>query len=278
MKCATSQYALATPMRLALLTCFVTLPLWSAAALAQTSDNPVTGQALFENTRTASGKTSISMSCTACHNSVENRRIAVSLSSGGLADPYADISFDSAMTRLSDALQNQGAMAQFRVLDPQQVRDIAAYIADTPKTTPASETQLNFTAAVNGFSAAQTVRLKHATATSENLQIVSVAAIGIGQANFVVQPACNNVTLTPANSCSLTVTYAPANSTLSTPDLVFTLRQGPSTNTTFERVLFLNGSVASTTPPADDSGGGALGLGWLAALGLAVAAQARRRG
>ena len=117
--------------------------------------------------------------------------------------------------------------------------------------------------------------LKHSTAVNvgENLQITSVAAIGPGAANFVLaKSGCEGVTLRPADSCSITVTYAPTNSTVSTPDLVFTMKQGAST-TTFERVLFLNGSVTTDS----GGGGGALGLGWLAALGVAVAALSRRR-
>lgn len=249
------------------------LTLICGTAQAQSAnDDPVSGRALFDNTASASGNAGLP-SCTSCHGSVEARRSQLS----GTGDSYADITFETAMTRFTAALANQPDMRPLRVLTNQQVRNIAAYIADTPKTTPVSETQLNFSAALNGNSAAQTVTLRHATATSETLQIVSVAAIGTGASNFVVQPACNLVTLQPGGACALTVTYAPTTSTVSTPDLVFTMKQGTST-TTFERVLFLNGSVASTTPPASDSGGGALGLGWLAALGLAVAALARRRG
>ena len=243
------------------------------AAQAQTADNPVTGKALFENTALASGNAGLP-SCTSCHGSVEARRSQIS----GTGDSFADITFDTAMTRFTAALATQPDMRPLRVLTNQQVRDIAAYIADTPKTTPESESQLNFSAALNGNSAAQTVSLKHSTAVSENLQITSVAAVGTGAANFVLAKAgCEGVTLAPAGTCSITVTYAPTTSAVSTPDLVFTMKQGAST-TTFERVLFLNGSIASTTPPATDSGGGgALGLGWLAALGTAVAALARRR-
>lgn len=244
------------------------------AAQAQTADDPVNGRALFENTPGTSGKAGITMSCPACHGSVQDRRAKISVSSGGLADSNADISFSAAMTRFTQALTTQPDMRPFQALDLQQVRNIAAYLADTPKTTPESETQVNFSAALNGNSAAQTVTLKHSTAVNENLQVTSVAAFGTGAANFVLaKSGCEGVTLIPAGSCSITVTYAPTNSTVSTPDLVFTMKQGTST-TTFERVLFLNGSVASTT---DSGGGGALGLGWLAALGAAVAALARRR-
>ncbi len=254
------------------------LSVLALSAQAQTSDNPVTGRALFENTPGASGKAGITMSCPACHGSVQDRRSAISAATGNGGDINADISFDAAMTRFTQALTNQPDMRQFQALDPQQVRHIAAYLADTPKTTPTSESQLNFSAALNGNSAAQTVSLKHSTAVDENLLVTSVAASGTGAANFVLAKAgCEGVTLTPANSCSITVTYAPATTGVSSAYLVFTMRQGASTNTTFERVLYLNGSVAASTPPADDSGGGALGGGWLAALGGAVAALARRR-
>jgi len=252
------------------------LTLICGAAQAQTAnDNPVVGKALFENTASASGNAGLP-SCTSCHGSVEARRSQLS----GTGDSYADITFDAAMTRFTAAITRAGSpMQQFSALDPQQVYDIAAYLADTPKTTPVSETQLNFSAALNGNSAAQTVTLRHATATSENLRVVSVAAVGPGAANFVVQKAnCEGVTLTPGASCpAVSVTYAPTTGGVSTADLVFTLRQGTST-TNFERVLFLSGTIAGNTPPAGDSGGGALGLGWLAALGLAIATLARRRG
>lgn len=257
----------------------LTLALLALAAQAQTADNPLTGKALFENTPVASGKAAITMSCPACHGSVQDRRAKISVSSGGIADSNADITFSAAMTRFTQALASQPDMRPFQALDVQQVRDIAAYLADTPKTTPTSESQLNFSAALNGNSAAQAVSLKHSTAVSENLQVTSVAVVGTGAANFVIgnRTGCEGVTLTPAGSCSITVTYAPTTGTVSTPDLVFTMKQGSST-TTFERVLFLNGSIAATTPAADAGGGGSLGGAWLAALGLAVVALARRRG
>jgi cytochrome c553 len=264
-------------MRLPIAPLLSVLALSAVTAQAQTVDNPVTGKALFENTPGTSGKVGITMSCPACHGSVQDRRSKISASTGGAADSNADIQFDAAMFRFTQALTNQPDMRPFQALDLQQVRHIAAYLADTPKTTPTSESQLNFSAALNGNSAAQTVTLKHSTAVNETLQVSSVQAVGTGAANFVLaKSGCEGVTLTPAGTCSITVTYAPTTSVVSTPDLVFTMKQGAST-TTFERVLFLNGSMAST-PPASDSGGGALGSTWLAALGLAVLALARRRG
>lgn len=241
-------------------------------------DDPLAGRTLFNNTP-SSGKAGITLSCPACHGSVEDRRAHIS----GVGDPYADISFDQAMTFFARALQNQSAMQQFRALDVQQVRNIAAYLADTPEITPASDTTMSFTTtAINTVSAAQTLTIRHAVATSETLTIVGVAAVGPEAGNFTVQPACNGLVLQPAGTCSLNVSYSPRNANVSTPDLVVTLKQGTSA-VQFERALFLSGSIAGTTPPpatgGGDSGGGALGAGWLAALALAVASLpgSRRR-
>jgi hypothetical protein len=232
-----------TPAPLAL-----ALSVLAFAAQAQTADNPVTGKALFENTP-ARGKAGPELP--GCHGSVEARR-----SRQQYRRQLCRYHVRYGVARFTAALATQPDMRPLRVLTNQQVRDIAVYIADTPKTTPESESQLNFSAALNGNSAAQTVSLKHSTAVSENLQITSVAAVGTGAANFVLAKAgCEGVTLAPAGTCSITVTYAPTTSAVSTPDLVFTMKQGAST-TTFERVLFSNGSIASTTPPATDSGGG----------------------
>ncbi|MBX3605487.1 MAG: hypothetical protein KF788_09450 [Piscinibacter sp.] len=242
---------------------------------AQAADDPLAGRTLFNNTP-SSGGAGITMSCPQCHGSVEDRRARIS----GSNDPYADISFDTAMTRFAGAVQNQSAMAQFRTLTQQQARNIAAYLADTPETLPEHESQLTFSAtAANTSSAPQTVTIRHAVATNESLTIVGVQAFGAEAGNFSVQPACNGLVLAPAGSCQFTVTYTPRNTNLSAPDLVITLRQGTST-TQFERVLFLSASIAGTPPPAnagDDSGGGALDARGLAALALAVALLARRR-
>lgn len=264
-------------MPLAIRTALACLVLFSCAApaCAQTADDPLAGRTLFNNTP-SSGGAGITMSCPACHGSVEDRRARIS----GTNDPFADISFDAAMTRFTAAVQNRSEMAQFRTLTQQQARNIAAYLADTPETLPEHESTLTFTAsAVNTTSAAQAVTIRHAVATSATLTIVGVAAIGPEAGNFSVQPACNGLVLQPAGTCQLAVTYTPRNANVSAPDLVVTLRQGTST-TTFERVLFLSGSIGSAPPPAggnDDSGGGALDARWLAALALAVGLLARRR-
>jgi len=261
----------------------LSLALLGSSALAQTaSGDAVSGKALFDDPRTASGSPNLN-GCASCHGSIEALRSLVSTRTGGLADVYADISFDVAMARFGGALQNQSQMAPYRVLSNpvQQVYDIAAYLADTPKTSPVSETQLNFSAANNAFSTAQTVTLTHARATSENLVVTDVGVFGTGAGQFVVgnAAACEGVTLAAGASCAITVTYSPTTNAAATAELVLTMRQGPSTNPTFERVLPLSGSIAAAGGGSsnDGGGGGALGLGWLAALGAAVAGLSRRR-
>lgn len=268
-------------MRRHLLPAAASLSLLAAGAGAQTvTGNAVTGKSLFENTAQTSGNAGLP-SCTSCHGSVEDRRSAVSAATGNGADIHAQISFDSAYMRLSQALQNQAAMAPLRVLTTQQVSDIAAYIADTPKTNPPAETQLNFTAALNGNSAAQTVTLTHAVTASENLVVTSITLFGAGASSFVVgnRAQCEGVTLTPTQSCAINVTYAPTSTSAASADLVLTMREGAATNATFDRVLPMSGTVSSSGGTSGDGGGGgALGLGWLLALGAAVAALSRRRG
>ena len=251
----------------------------AAPVFAQTpTGDAVRGKALFDNPALASGNNGLP-TCASCHGSVEARRAVISQNTGGASDPYANIEFEAAMTRFVAALQGQQAMAAFRVLTAQQVSDIAAYLADTPKTNPPHETQLNFVAANNGFSSAQPVTLTHARATTENLVVTDVAVVGSGASQFVIgnPAACEGVTLTPNTNCQISVTYSPTTNAAATAELVLTMRQGPTTNPTFERVLPLSGQIASTGG-SDDGGGGALGLGWLLALGAAVAGLSRRRG
>ncbi len=263
------------------LTCALAFSVISAPVFAQTpAGDAERGKALFDNPAQASGNNGL-MSCSSCHGSVQDRRAVISQNTGGANDPYANIEFETAMTRLVAALQGQQAMAAFRVLTAQQVADIAAYLADTPKTNPASETRLDFSAANNAFSAARSVTLTHARATSENLVVTDVAVFGAGASQFVLGNAaqCEGVTLLPGNNCQINVTYSPTTNAAASAELVLTMRQGPSTNPTFERVLPLSGSIAAAGGGggSSDDGGGALGLGWLAALGAAVAGLSRRR-
>jgi LPXTG-motif cell wall-anchored protein len=252
-----------------------------APGLAHAVDDPLGGKALYEDTRAVSGVTTVTMSCPACHGDIQTHRALIATRTGLVGGSYADISVDTALTRFQAAMQAQSGMRQFLALSTAQQRDLAAYLADTPKTTPDSETTLGFAApGVNTSSAARTVTLHHAVATNETLTIVGVQASGTEAGNFTVTPQCNGIVLAPgtgaASSCSVSVSYTPRNANVSTPDLVFSLRQG---TTDFDRVLFLSGTIAATPPPdtGGASGGGALGLGGLAALGAAVLALARRR-
>lgn len=253
------------------LAALLTLP-----AAAQTTDDPVAGRALFENTMAETGRT-FSANCSGCH-SVQSRRAMLS----GRNDPFAAIAFDDALGALVGAITGGvAAMAQFNnVLTLQQVRDLSAYIVDTPRT---GTTALDFSAsALNTPTAAQNVDLRHAVATDETLTVVSVAVSGSGAARFTrSSDTCDTQTLAAGASCRVSLSFSSPDTQGHTASLDFTLRQGGS-STTFTRSVALSGVANSTTPPppasgSDDSGGGALGLGWLAALGAAVAGLSRRR-
>lgn len=253
------------------LAALLTLP-----AAAQTADDPGAGRALFDNTMAETGRT-FSANCSGCH-SVQSRRAMLSSNN----DPFAAIAFDDALEALVVAITGGvDTMAQFNnVLTLQQVRDLSAYIVDTPRT---SDTTLDFNAsAVNTPSAAQDVDLRHAVATDETLTVVSVAISGSGAARFTrTSDACDAQAIAPGASCRVSLSFSSPDTQGHTASLDFTLRQGGS-STTFTRSVALSGVANSTTPPppasgSDDSGGGALGLGWLAALGAAVAGLSRRR-
>ncbi|WP_341888854.1 cytochrome c [Variovorax sp. YR752] len=253
------------------LAALLTLP-----AAAQTADDPVAGRALFDNTMAETGRT-FSANCSGCH-SVQSRRAMLS----GNNDPLAALAFDDAFGALVVAITGGvDAMAQFNnVLTLQQVRDLSAYIADTPRT---SATALDFSAsAVNTPSAAQNVDLRHAVAVDETLTVVSVAISGSGAARFTrSSDTCDTQTLAAGASCRVSLGFSSPDTAGHTASLDFTLRQGAS-STTFTRSVALNGVASGTTPPpppagGSDDGGGALGLGWLAALGAAVAGLSRRR-
>jgi hypothetical protein len=239
-------------------------------AAAQATGNAVQGRLLFNDTPGVSGISTLTASCAGCHMTVQNRRTAV----GGSV--YANISFDTAINELIQAIQNVGGMGQYQVLDIQNVRDLAAYIADTPKV---SATRLDFTAtAVNTATPAQSVELRHSLATELRLRVESVAVAGPGAARFTI--ASNTCPVSPATVavagiCAVGITFSAPDTAGSQATLTFTLREAGA-STSFTRSVTLDGAVAVTAP---SSGGGALGLGWLAALAtatLAAAAAGRR--
>lgn len=253
-----------SPRLTALLLCLCAAP----AAFAQTGD-ATRGRDLWSDTPGVSGIQMINGNCSNCH-VVDQRRTQI----GGSA--FADISFDTAMARLSAALNNQSAMATFRQLQAQDVYDLAAYIADTPKTTAAN---LDFTAsAVNTATTAQTIDLIHSAAPlgGASLGVTGVSIAGSGASAFTIASnSCNNATLAAGNSCRVGVTFSAPDTAGRTATLTLSLRQG---TTNFSRSVALNGAVAGASgggsSSGGDSGGGALGLGWLAALATATLALA----
>lgn len=243
----------------------------------QSADSAVAGQALFEDTPNASGINNLTGSCTNCHSSVQNRRTRI----GGSV--YADISFDLAMTRLTTALQAVPNMAPFRVLSNQQVRDLATYIADTPKTSTGT---LDFSAsAINTPTLSRPVDLRHAIATTAGLRVESVVLGGAGASRFsTTADTCTAQTLPAGGSCRVSVRYSGPDTAASTATMTLTLRE-VGASSSFTRTVALNGVVAvvstptpaPTTAAAADEGGGALGAVWLVALAAAVASARRRR-
>jgi len=253
------------------------LALWAAPSVAQSTGNPVTGQALYDDTNNASGLNNFTNDCIGCHGpGVQNRRTVI----GG--SQFADISFDRAMTRLGAAIGgNLGGMSQFSRLDPQQIRDIAAYIADTPKVTAtdlAADNTLAFVSTAVGNAVTKNITVQHSLTTTTTFQISSVSLAAGGSTAFTRTGTCTN--LAQAGTCTFSVTYTPTNSTAVSRVLTITGQIGTVPVT---RTVTLNGSIAGVvTPPppaptGGDNGGGALGWAWLTGLALATAVLARRR-
>ena len=248
--------------------------LGAAFAASAQSDDAARGLALWNDTPGESGVTTLTNSCSNCHD-VQGRRTAIGGSS------FADISFDTAMTRFALAVQNNtgGSMGQFQQLELQDARDIATYIADTPKTTAST---LDFTAtAVNTATTAQTVDLRHSVVPVGNagLVVTGVALGGANAAQFTLSSnSCNGTTLAANNFCRVGISFSSPDTAGKSATLTFSLSQG---SVNFSRSVALTGAVGvSSPPPTGDSGGGALGIGWLAALATALLALAatRRRG
>lgn len=242
----------------------------SLGASAQAGD-PVRGRDMWSDTPGISGNQMINGSCSNCHTIADRRNV---ISNGG--GTFADIAFDTAFNRVGTAIANQSAMVTFRPLlqsvQQQDVRDLAAYVADTPKTTA---TALDFTAStVNVATATQVVDLRHSVAPlgAANLSITSVTIAGANASAF--QISSNSCTTLMANGiCTVGVRFTSPDTAGKTATLTFSLRQG---TTDFTRSVALTGAVAVSSPPAD-SGGGALGPGWLALLALGTLALRQRR-
>jgi cytochrome c553 len=258
------------------------LALWAAPSVAQ---DPNSGQRLFNDTSNESGIGALG-NCTNCHNAQERRnRIATgSLSSTPI---FTAVTFDRAMSHFGAAIGGNygGVMGQFSQLGEERIADIAAYLADTPKTSVA---QLGFTAtAVNTNTLSQSVDLTNAI-TSGTLTITGVTITGSGAARFTsTADSCNTQTLAASTlltttSCRVSVRFSAPDTAAYSASLNLAMRVQGS-GTTFTRAVPLTGQVGSTTPPpatggaGSDDGGGALGLAWLCGLALATAVLARRR-
>ena len=260
------------------------LALWAAPSVAQTSGDPASGQRLFNDTSNESGIGALG-NCTNCHN-VQERRNRIATGSTASTPIFTAVSFDRALSHFGTAISNNvgGSMGQFNQLSSEQIGNIAAYLADTPKTSAA---QLSFTAsAINTNTLSQSVDLRNSITTG-TLTITGVTITGSGAARFTsTADTCNTQTL-PASSlltttsCRVSVRFAAPDTAAYTASLNMTMRVGGSM-TTFTRAVPLSGQVGTPTPPpasggGGDDGGGALGWAWLTGLALATAVLARRR-
>jgi cytochrome c553 len=250
----------------------------SGAAAPVLAQDAVQGRRLFEDTINTTRLSTLTGNCTSCHGSVENRRIKI----GG--SRYAEISPALASDRFRVAVASVSAMQQFEALSAEQIQDLAAYLADTPRV---NEAQLDFTAsAVNTVTAPKSVQLAHAVATARTLRVVSVAVEGLEAARFSRSAdGCDAQTLAPSGTCAVSVQFAARDKAGTSANLVFTLQESGSSET-FTRSVALNGAVVPSSVPApppaeapasaaDNGGGGAVVPGWAAALALAVLALQR---
>ena len=245
-----------------------------AAGHAQASGDAVTGKLLFDDTPNQVGNQQLNL-CNNCH-TVESRRERI----GG--NQFGPVTFASAQGRLQTAINsNTGGMGQFSVLSATQVSDLAAYIADTPGTSP---TRLDFAPSAVNVAQSLPLDLMHAAAPSTLLGTVRVTSVVISGANAsdfsLTSDACTAQTLIASGTCRVTVRFISATTALKSATLTYTFDPlGSILN--FTRTVTLSGAVAVATPPpapppsGDDSGGGALGFGWLAALAAAVVATRR---
>jgi cytochrome c553 len=261
----------------------------AAAAFAAHADyDPVVGKLLFEDTMNQTGR-SFTGNCTSCHTFVQERRDRINFMTIGQHDAFIPFDAETAVNRLGYALNNASQMKQFQVLDVDQMTDLAAYLADTPK---ASETEMSFSAsAVNTPTVSQNLDLANGK-TFGQVTVDSVAISGTGAARFTLKSdTCTAQKLANAATCRATISFSAADTAGYSATLTITMHPGTST-TKFTRTVALSGAVGVVTPPPSggngggsngggnngDEGGGALGFAWLGGLALATALLRRRRG
>lgn len=239
------------------------------APAAAMSQDAKAGKRLFEDTVGATGLNGLTGACTSCHGAVQNRRTKLAGSA------TAEIGFDLASDRLRVAIASVSPMAQFSALSAEQIQDLAAYLADTPRR---SVGQLDFVAqAVNTVTPVQTVDLRHAVATTATLQVLSVTVTGAEATRFRrTADTCDQQVLQAGASCRVALSYTPSDTAGVSAPLTFTLREG-ATGTNFTRTVMLQGNVAvvsqppaNNPPAADGGGGGAMSVLWALGVGLAA--------
>jgi mono/diheme cytochrome c family protein len=256
------------------------------AGSAHAAGDPVAGRLLYESTVDQVGGP---FNCADCHftrsapglDRVVDRRREI----GG--SEFAVITEAQARGRIGVGL-NERDMAPFRtLLSPQNLDDLAAYIADTPKLLDpggalASGTAV-FPAGSVGANVFREFTLTHSVATSGNLVLNTIAVTA--NSNFLVTGgSCTaGMTLQPGGQCRVQVAYKAVDSARRNATLTLSLSQQGAG---FTRTAALAGEVAGVTPPGGGAslnpnpsgdGGGRLGLGMLAALAAAVAAARRSR-
>lgn len=259
----------------------------AATAFAAHADyDPVVGKLLFEDTMNQTGR-SFTGNCTSCHTNVQNRRDQISFTTTGQHNQFAAIDAETALNRLGYALNNFSQMKQFQVLEVDQMTDLAAYLADTPKT---SETELSFSAsAVNTPTVSQNLDLANGK-TFGQATVDSVAISGTGAARFTLKSdTCSAQKLANAATCRATISFSAPDTAGYNATLTITMHPGTST-TKFTRTVALSGTVGVVAPPPSggnggssggnnsDEGGGALGFAWLGGLALATALLRRQHG
>lgn len=251
-------------------------------AQAQSAD-VARGRLLYEQTPEATGIAGLQR-CQECHTNafsnpaldpVAERRRVIGDSE------FAAITPALARTRLTTVGLTQPEMAPFKTaLSTQDLDDLAAYIADTPRT---SVDSLELSAPSVQGTDSGFFTLTHSTATTFPLVVNSVTVTGSGAGAFVAS-GCSGQTLAAGNQCTVQVQFTAASTARKTGQVVLSLRQQ---GVDFNRTVAVSGGVAGVTPSpgaggglnqnggSSGGGGGALDGAWL--LALAAAAVAARR-
>jgi mono/diheme cytochrome c family protein len=255
-------------------------------AAAQATGDPLNGRELFDGITSRYPTAGYTHDCSNCHvvggmgmNSL--RRLITGSDQGATT-------LSTVMGRFQTAVSNNagGAMRQFSALSTQDALDLAAYIADTPRTDVATLTfRANDT---NAETAAQAGRFIVGATAPVPVQVLQVALGGPNAADWIAKDTatCTSAAIAAGGSCTASVAFKPSATGTRAATLTYTFRPQGDTGGPYTRVINLVGTTGSGTNPGGgggsggggDSGGGALGAGWLLLLGAAVVAARRVRG